>query len=184
MSLLADIGTRIDQVGRLYRRASLAPALVRVVILAAASVSLLLAFPPVVFLQLLIFLPALFPRTMMTTVFIGCTVLLWLISSGVNPDTVGVWRVCGLAIALYVVHIGSALAAVLPYDAVLTPGVFGPWILRVVVVAVLTTVVGLFISGLEQVVSGGSGSIAATLGGFVLLVTTAILLTYLGNRRQ
>lgn len=120
----------------------------------------------------------------MTTVFIGFTVLLWLVSTDVNPDTVGVWRVCALAMALYVVHVGTALAAVLPYDAVLTPGVFQPWIMRVVIVGVLTTAVGLFIFELKQVVSGGAGSVDATLGGFVLLITTAILLAYLGNRRQ
>lgn len=61
MSVLAGIEGRISQAKRLYHRAALAPLLVRAVILVAASASLFLAFPPVALLQLMIFLPVLFP---------------------------------------------------------------------------------------------------------------------------
>jgi len=88
------------------------------------------------------------------------------------------------AMTLYLVHIGSALAAVLPYDAVVTPGVFRPWILRAGLVGVLTATAGASIFTLQRVVSAGSGTVAATVGGFVLLITTTIFLAYLGNRRQ
>ncbi len=182
--LWAGVEGRIDQATRMYKRAALGPALVRLVILVAASAALFLAFPVEPALQCAIIVPILFPRTFLTTAFILLTVLLWLVSTGVAPDRISLWRVCALAIALYVVHIGAALASVLPFDAVLTPGLFRPWLLRILLVSVLTVAVGLFIFTLQQVVSGGTGSVGATLGGFVLLVTTAILLTYLGNRRQ
>jgi hypothetical protein len=135
-------------------------------------------------MQVLILLPALFPRTLMPSGFILFTLVLWLMGSGVSPGMITVWRVTAIAITLYVVHIGSALAAVLPSDAVLTPGVFRPWILRAALVSVLTATVGGFIFSLQKIVSAGSGTVAATIGGFVLLVTTAIFLAYLGNRRQ
>jgi hypothetical protein len=182
--VLAALEARSRQASRTVRQAALAPTLVRVVILVAASASMFLAYPPTVVLQLVILLPALFPRGMMPSVFIGLALLMWLVSGDVNPATITLWRVVALAITLYVVHIGSALAAVLPYDAVLTPGVFRPWILRGALVSVLTAAVGTFVFALQQAMSDTHRSLGATVGGFVLLITTAILLSYLGNKRQ
>jgi hypothetical protein len=183
-ALIAGVDARVSRVVRVFKRASLAPTLVRLFILVAASASLFLAFPPVALLQLAILLPALFPRTITVTLFISLAVLMWLINTSVNADAITWWRVAALAYTLYLVHVGSALAAVLPYDSVLTPGVFRPWIFRAVVVGVLTALVSLFVFALSSVFTGGHQYLAATLGGLVLLITTAIFLSYLGNRRQ
>jgi hypothetical protein len=176
--------TRVTAAQRAIRRASAAPTLVRLVILLAAGGSMLLAARPLAALQLLALLPALFPRTLITTAFILFTFVLWLSGSGIDPSRITLWRVCALAMTLYIVHIGAALAAVLPYDAVLTPGVFRPWIVRVGIVALLTTAVGAFVFLVRRVVDAGAGTVGATVGGFVVLITTVILLAYLGNRRQ
>jgi hypothetical protein len=82
------------------------------------------------------------------------------------------------------VHIGCALSAVLPYDAVSTSGVFRPWLVRAGVVSALTVAVGLLVRDLPNVITAAQPALAATIGGIVLMVTTAIFIAYLGYRRQ
>ena len=182
--LIAGVEARFSRIKRVFRRMALAPTLVRLVILVAGVAAMLLAFPLTPPLLLAVLLPVLFPRGFAATFFIALTVLMWLINTTVNTDAVTWWRVAALAYALYLVHVGSALAAVLPYDSVLTPGVFRPWILRAAAVGVLTALVSVFVFGLSSVFKDGHQYVAATLGGLVLLLTTAIFLAYLGNRRQ
>jgi hypothetical protein len=183
-TLIAGVEARFSRAKRVIQRMALAPTLVRLVILVAGTAAMLLAFPPVAPLLLAILLPVLFPRGFAATFFIVLTVFMWLVNTTVNTDAITWWRVAALAYALYLVHVTSALAAVLPYDSVLTPGVFRPWILRAAAVGVLTAVVSIFVFGLSSVFKGGHEYVAATVGGLVVLITTAIFLAYLGNRRQ
>jgi hypothetical protein len=91
-------------------------------------------------------------------------------------------RMCATATLVYLVHTGAALAAVLPYDAILTRGVFAPWVIRGVVVLLFSGVLAVFAADLPNITHGRHEVIAA-IGG--LLVTPAITghLSLLGRRR-
>jgi hypothetical protein len=158
--------------------------LIRLGVLVAGVGALFVAFPPLWWLPFLAIFPALFPRTLAATTFILFTVGLWLASTSVDASRLVTWRLCVLAILLYLVHVGCALSAVLPYDAVLTSGVFRPWIVRVGLVSALTVLVGLFVRDLPSVISTAHSGLNATIAGIVLMVTTAIFIAYLGYRRQ
>jgi hypothetical protein len=165
-------------------RATLMPMVVRLTVFVAGTVAILLAYPVTWWLPALALAPALFPRTFAPTGFIIATSLLWLISTSGGSDRLSTWRLCTVAITLYLVHVGSALAAVLPYDAVYTAGVFQPWLVRAGVVSALTVAVAILITALPRFVTAGQPVMAATIGGVVLMVTTAIFIAYLGYRRQ
>jgi hypothetical protein len=175
---------RIRYARTVVRRSTLAPTLVRLAILVAALIAMYLAFPTTPLPMVLALLPALFPRSVMPSGFIGATVVLWLMYSQVDIDALVLWRIVLLAIMLYLVHVGCALAAVLPYDAAYSPGVFRPWIVRAGVVSLLTVAVGYFVFSLPSLVSGHSGLVWGTVLGLVLMITTAGFLAFMGNRRQ
>jgi hypothetical protein len=167
-----------------FRRATPIPILIRAAIFLAGTGALFVAYPPVWWLPALAIFPALLPRTMAATGLILITVGLWLASTSMDASRLVTWRLCVLAILLYLVHVGCALSAVLPYDSVITSGVFRPWLLRIGVVSVLTVVVGLFVRDLPKVISTAHSGVDATIAGIVLMVTTAIFIAYLGYRRQ
>jgi hypothetical protein len=124
------------------RRTTAIPALVRVAASAAAFVGLALALPDeaiqLPLLWVLVFgasaLVGLAPRSRMTTIVIMFAVLAWLTRTiWFQPDT-GLWRLMLLTAALYVAHTGAALASVLPYDALVSPGVAARWLRRSAIV--------------------------------------------------
>jgi hypothetical protein len=175
---------RVRTAGNDVRRATPVPTLIRIGVFAAGTAALLVAFPPLWWLPILAIFPAIFPRTMAPTAFILITAALWVAATSVDADRLVTWRLCTVAILLYLVHIGCALSAVLPYDAVSTSGVFRPWLVRAGVVSALTVAVGLLVRDLPNVITAAQPALAATIGGIVLMVTTAIFIAYLGYRRQ
>jgi len=182
--VLESVRGRGRALKRDIKRAQPAAMIIRLVVMLAASAALLLAYPPVIGLQVLIFLPALFPRSFLPTLFMVITIWFWLVSADVDPTRLSIWRVAGLAIALYLVHVGCALAAVLPYDAVVSPGIFTPWIVRAAVVSVLTLGMSELVFAVRTFVGLTPQYLYATIAGLVLTVTIAIFLLYLGKRRQ
>jgi hypothetical protein len=187
----AGAKSRIERVSTMFGRATVAPMLVRGTILLAAVVAMALAFPPsrlaspvAIVLILASLLPALLPRGPAPSIAITLAVVGWLINTALGEASIPVWHVSALAIALYVVHAGAALAAVLPYDAVVAPGTFRPLVIRAGIVSGLTIVVALFVTAIPTFIGKDHRLVLATLGGFVLMITMAIYLSYLGNRRQ
>jgi hypothetical protein len=165
--------------------------LVRAAIVVATSGAFALALPADVLRSpgaiLFVFvalLPAAAPRGPIPTGTIALIGICWLVSTGFDGAQISVWRLAAVAILIYVIHAGSAFAAVLPYDAVVSPGLFRPWAIRAGFVAVVTVGVALFVLAIPSLIGTNHHLVIATLAGFVLMITIAIYLSYLGNRRQ
>jgi hypothetical protein len=147
----------------------------------------LLAYPHIPWWLMLAAALAAFPRTLApTTLMVGAAVL-WLIETDLHPDSLTTARLCGLALALYYLHVSTSLAAVLPSDAHVPSGLLVPWLGRIGVVSVLTVAVAFLVASIESVAGGhsiGTGVWIAELAvGLPLAVGGGLVLIYLGRRR-
>jgi hypothetical protein len=103
----------------------------------------------------------------------------WLAATTYYAEPLTGWRLVAMAGALYLTHTGAALAAVLPYDTVVSPGVLAGWALRALAVVASTAVLGL-LALVGAVVLGDRTSLLAALVG----VAAAIPLAWLLARRR
>jgi hypothetical protein len=126
-------------------------------------------------------LPAFAPRGRLPGLVILVGVAGWLISTLVYVEVPGFLRLVVLAGALYLTHNLAALAAVLPYDAVIAPGVLLRWLARTSVVLVMTAVLALFGAVAPQYVTGRY--LIASLVGLALVGATVGYLARLVGRR-
>lgn len=180
----------IARVVALAARASLEPMLVRVGAFAAGFAALLLALPaglpgPVVTaLLLLAVLPAVAPRGPWTTVVVLATVGGWLADTGTSvvagtglaaqvPDPGRLLLLAGL---LYVLHSLTALAATLPYDAVVTAEVLTRWLVRALAVVVVATALSVTVLVAVAELASGRTYAVAPLAGLVVAVAIAATL--------
>lgn len=85
----------------------------------------------------------LLPRTRWVTLYALGVIGVWTVGMVVRDEPGDVWRIGGIAAALYVMHTSAALAAVLPYDTVLTSGVLSAWARRTTAVLAAGLVPGL-----------------------------------------
>ncbi|HLT11896.1 MAG TPA: hypothetical protein VK028_14020, partial [Micromonosporaceae bacterium] len=85
----------------------------------------------------------LLPRTRWVTLYALAVICVWTVGMVVRDDPGEIWRIGGIAAALYVMHTSAALAAVLPYDTVLTSGVLSAWARRTTAVLAAGLVPGL-----------------------------------------
>lgn len=164
---------RVERAKRIFARATGWPLAVRLGVFGAAMLAQGFTYPAetlfsgaAVLLLLLAALPAAWPRTAAVSVFWVLTVVGWILSTTFYGTTATLTRLVGLAIALYAVHTGAALAAVLPYDAVVESVVVARWLLRsglIVVVGVGGAVAGMF----AVVDLSNRTYLAATLAGLV-----------------
>jgi hypothetical protein len=141
---------------QMARRATAAPTLVRLTAAAAALVSLGGASPTsMVFSRgVLLLAPlavgvGLFPRTRWTSLVALLAVVAWLVTTLTGQNTATLWRTVLLAGGLYLMHAAAALAAMLPYDAVVAPGLLARWLIRVVLVLIAS--LGVAVSGMVVV---------------------------------
>ncbi len=141
------LSDRVARARRIVARATAAPLAVRLVVFAAAVGAQGFAYPveaftgsPVVLVLLVAAVPALWPRSAFVTVFLLFTAVGWLAVTTVLGSTATLPRLIGLSVALYAVHSAAALAAVLPYDAVVDRLVLARWLLRGVLVLAVATV--------------------------------------------
>ena len=187
----------IDEVWRRLRRArrtitglTVLPLLVGTGILLSAFVAQLLAWPgQVVFgmgpgpVLLVALLPALARRRFWPTGAALVAVVGWLLATSWYDEPIRLWRLLGLAMFLYLMHSLCALAALLPFDAVVDPAVLARWLGQ----ALLVTLAGAVLSILLLAAAGRTGgtefSWAALLGLVVAVLATA-LLSWLLRRRQ
>src|SRR5262245_44416632 len=148
--LVEYFSSRINRAHDMALRAMPAPVLVRVAVWFWAAVALALAMPGDVVLSLrgglvllaIALLPALLPRTRMVSLVLFTAVVAWVVTSVAYDEPISTWRLVGLAGALYLVHTGAALASVLPYDTVTSPGVLVAWLLRALGVVAVTALFG------------------------------------------
>lgn len=119
--------------------------------------------------------PAVKPRGRIPEVTMAVVVGCWLLRTWGRADQVPLWRVLALASLLYLVHASSALAAVLPVDAVVQPGILRRALLRtVMVLGSAATLSGLVVAGL--MVSEGRTSAAAPYVGIAAMAAIVVLL--------
>jgi hypothetical protein len=126
-------------------------------------------------------LPALFPRSRMTTIALLVAIAGWMASTLLYREPVTVPRLVTLACLLYLVHTASALAAVLPYDTVVSPGVLVAWLARTALVLALTA--GFAVAAAFGVAAtAGQPLLVASIAGLLLMAALAGLLAALRNR--
>ncbi|MFF5174445.1 hypothetical protein ACFY3U_17640 [Micromonospora sp. NPDC000089] len=170
-------------------RVSLTPLLVRVGVFLTVLVGLLVAYPAEVFsprpllaLALVAAAPALGPRRFWPTVAALVTVAGWLLASAGFGRPIALWRLIAVAALLYLGHTLCALAAVLPYDAVVDPDLVVRWLTRAGAVVLASAVLGVLLSWLGDF-GGGGGFRAATVAGLLVAVGLSGLLGWLLRRR-
>lgn len=174
-----------DRIGWLrtrVARASAVPLLVRAGAWLAGVAALALALPaelllsgPGLVLLVVTALPALAPRRSLVTVVVLVPVGGWLVSTGWYGGQPALWRLVGLAGLLYVGHSCAALAAALPYDAIVSPGVLRRWFLRLGLVLAVTSVLGGY-AMLAGELLRGRATVLATLVGLAVAVGVAAVL--------
>jgi hypothetical protein len=160
------------------------PLLVRGLLLAAGVTTLALATPgplllgkgaPAVLAVAL--LVAVAPRGRLVSVLLLTAATSWLISTIAFHEHIAAARLVGLAAAMYLVHSLAALAAVLPYDAVLPPGVLAGWLLRAATVAGCCAAIGLG----ALVEAPGTGGPGYLLGSIVGVAVVGVLVWVLAR---
>ncbi|WP_433080592.1 hypothetical protein ACQP1P_43540 [Dactylosporangium sp. CA-052675] len=177
------------RIGRLrdkVERAAAGPLLVRGAIVLFAALSLVLAFPAevmrnvaaIVLAAIVALLPATFPRSRLPGLAVFACALGWVLGPLVYGESVSVPRLIGLSTALYLMHSMAALAAVLPYDAVVSPGVISGWLLRAGAVVAVSAVVSVAMLFLVRATIGPVFLVASLVG-----VAAAGVLAYLVARR-
>jgi hypothetical protein len=179
---------RFDETVTRVRRTTPGPLLVRGGVFVTALLGLLVAWPfdlvagpAFLVFVVLATLPAVLPRGRLPLALILLAVVGWVVSTLMYAEVPGYLRLVVLAGALYLTHNLSALASVLPYDAVIAPGVLLRWLARASVVVVLTAGLALFGVVAPLYVSGRY--LIASLVGLALMAATVGYLARLVGRR-
>jgi hypothetical protein len=187
--VIGAITDRIRSIQETVARAALIPLLMRVGIFGSALASFLLAYPAEILtsrvaglLVVAAVLPAVGPRRVWPTFAALVAVGGWLLSTSGYGEPRALWRLLGLATFLYLTHSLCALAALVPYDAVVDLGVLIRWLSRALAVALAAGVLGVLLMALGG--QGGAGTfLVAALGGLLVAVAAAALLARLLRRR-
>jgi hypothetical protein len=186
--VLDRLTERLERARRVARRATLVPALVRVGIALALVLAVAVAWPAEIvasrYLALLFLVavyPAVAPRGRGTTAAILVVVAGWIVDTTWFDARVALWRVLGIAGFLYIGHTLAALAAALPYDAVVNLDVVGSWLLRALAAVLISAVLTVIALGLASALSG-TAFLAATLVGLAGAVGATMLLARLLRR--
>jgi hypothetical protein len=179
----------LDDAATFVRRAAPGPMLVRAGVFGAGLLAQAVAWPNAVLLGrallvviVIAMLPVLAPRSRLVTAAILVAVAGWLTATTAYGEPLAYWRLILLAGLLYLLHTLAALAAVLPFDAVVSPGVLSRWLLRAGVVVLLTVAVAMF-TLLIPFYLGGQRYLAASLVGLAVMVGLAGYLALLVRRR-
>jgi hypothetical protein len=151
----------------------------------AGMVALFFAYPGLPLVVLVAVLAA-FPRTWAPAGLMAVIAVLWLVETEVHPSYLTLPRLCAVALALYYLHLASALAAALPDDARIDRRIFRPVVRRAGIVTGLTLALAALVAAMElllgTVAVGWGIRVVELVCGFAIVIGAAILLTYLGRR--
>jgi hypothetical protein len=174
-----EVRERLDSFREATGRITAGPLLVRGSVFAFAVCALLVALPGALLssprsaaaLVLVAAVPAVFPRTRLTTLVVVAAVVAWLLATTTYAEPVTVVRLGTLSCLLYLLHSATALAAVLPYDTVLAPAVLVRWLARTAVVLGVTALFAVAATAGAAAVEGRPFLVASVVG---LLLTAAL----------
>lgn len=186
--MLDAVNARINRVRTVVSRATATPLLVRCAIAVCGMLAVSVALPVQLLgsqLALLVLvvavLPACLPRGRSATVLVVLVVGGWILDTTVYGRPVVLWRLLALASLLYFLHTLSALAAALPYDAVVRSDVVAWWVARAFAVVLASAVLTIVVLALTTALAGGA-LLAATLVGVAAAIALAVLLSRLLRR--
>ncbi|MEV6598063.1 hypothetical protein AB0M36_14450 [Actinoplanes sp. NPDC051346] len=184
----AGITRRIDRARRAAARATILPLLVRGGIGLAFFAAMLVAWPVSLVLSGYAALlavaagyPVIAPRGRGPTVAALAVIGGWILDTTWYDSRIALWRVLAVATLLYAGHTLSALAAVLPYDAVVSPDVVTGWLARAGAVVLGSAVLTVIALGLTARLAGPA-FLLATLVGLTAAVGLTLLLARLLRR--
>jgi hypothetical protein len=178
----SGMASRIHRWQAMAARVTPGPLAVRGGVWVAGLLAMLLAYPSsLIFsrfgplLAILALAPALAPRSMLVTPVVLVAAAGWVISTVVYGEPVTLWRLVGLASCLYLMHNAAALAAQLPYDAIVAGEVLLRWFARVGLVLLGTAVLAVYLLVIDEVLSGRV-TLLATLAGFGIAIGITVVL--------
>jgi hypothetical protein len=162
---------RLDRARAAFRRATVIPFLIRLGIVLAGLLAMSVAWPPSLLgsqffvpLAVVAVYPAMVPRGRGGTVSALVVVAGWLVDTAGFDHRVALWRVLAIATLLYLGHSLTALAAVLPYDAVVNVDVVAVWLARALAVVLVSAVLTVVALALADELAGGAFLIATLVG--------------------
>ena len=186
--MLNAVTTRLRRARVVVARATLVPLLVRFGVALSLVTAMSVAWPQsVVTSRIMVALfavavyPAVAPRGRGVTAAVLVTVAGWVADTTWYDSRVALWRVLAVATLLYLGHTLAALAAVVPYDAVVTLDVVTGWLLRAGAVTLISAVLTVVALGLADEIAGGA-FVIATLVGLAAAVGATMLLARLLRR--
>ncbi|MEV6844659.1 hypothetical protein [Actinoplanes sp. NPDC051411] len=162
---------RLERARRALGRFTMIPFLIRLGIALAGLLAMSVAWPPSLLasqfflpIALVAVYPAFAPRGRGATVAALVAVAGWLVDTAGYDARVALWRVLAIATLLYLGHSLTALAAVLPYDAVVNVDVVANWLARAFAVVLVSAVLTVAALGLTADLAGGAFLIATLVG--------------------
>jgi hypothetical protein len=186
--VLSGITDRIDRARKVLGRATVVPFLIRCGIAISLVLAMSVGWPVSIaasrYMAVLVVVclyPAVAPRGRGTTVAVLVVIAGWIFDTTVSNEPVALWRVLALASLLYIGHTLAALAAVLPYDALVNFDVVTGWLGRALGVVLITAVLTVIALGLTEELAG-SAFLIATLVGLAGAVGATMLLSRLLRR--
>ena len=181
--MLTGITRRIERLKGAAGRATAVPFTVRCGILFTGLLAMGLAWPVELlstprFLIILIavaFWPAVAPQGRGGSAAALAVIGGWLVNSAGFGAAVTLWRILALATLLYLAHILTALAAVLPYDAMVNMDVPALWLGRALIVVLASAVVIVLALGLTADLGGDAFELATLVGLAAAAAVTMVL---------
>jgi hypothetical protein len=182
------VGKQIDAARAAAGRATAIPFAVRLGVGLSGLSAMMVAWPIglvasqyFVPLLLVALYPAVAPRGRGGTFSALVVVAGWIVATAGYQSRVELWRVLTIATLLYIGHSLTALAAVLPYDAVVSLDMVGGWLMRAGAVVLISAVLTVVALGLSADLAGGA-FVLATIVGIAGAVGATLLIARLLQR--
>lgn len=185
---MAFMGKQVDAARATLSRATAIPFMVRFGVALCGLIAMTVAWPSAIVasewdvaLVLVALYPAVAPRGRGATVSALVVVVGWIADTAGFEDKIPLWRVLVIATLLYLGHSLTALAAVLPSDAVVTLDMVGGWLARAGAVVLVSAVLTVAALGLSADLTGGA-FVLATIAGIACAVGATVLIARLLQR--